>query len=182
MRRRSGFFALLVGATLTAIAAAQGMPEGVLERARQGDVAAQAALGRMYLEDIDLAADYTRAAEWFRKAADQGDAKAQLYLGFLYTQGRGVPQDYAQAASWFHLAADQAEPEAQFNLGNMYAAGKGVPQDLTRAYMWFELAAKGSQPVAAIKRDMVGAALDEAQIEAAKRLAQAWSEKDPELE
>ena len=86
--------------------------------------------------------DFSKAAEWFRKAADLGDAKAQYNLGVAYNEGKGVPQDFGQAAFWFSKAAEQGIPQAQNNLGFLYKQGQGVVQDSSKATEWFRKAAQ----------------------------------------
>ena len=56
--------------------------------------------------------DYSKAAEWFRKAAEQGDAKSQLDLGWMYLEGQGVSTDEKEAAKWFKKAGDQGHETA----------------------------------------------------------------------
>ena len=63
--------------------------------AEQGNAAAQAGLGWMYVNGQGVPQDYAQALIWLRKAADQGDAYGQTNLGFMYVNGLGVPQDYA---------------------------------------------------------------------------------------
>jgi TPR repeat protein len=60
-------------------------------------------LGRTYLSNKD----YSKALDWFGKAADQGDAFAQNGLGVMYTNGLGVEKNYVQALAWYRKAADQ---------------------------------------------------------------------------
>ena len=86
--------------------------------------------------------DYTKAVEWFQKAAEQGHAIAQCYLGVCYERGRGVQQDYTKAVEWFQKAAEQGDAAAQFNLGVCYYYGRGVQQDYTKAVEWYKKAAE----------------------------------------
>lgn len=63
--------------------------------------------------------DKTKAAEWYRKAAEQGHAKAQNNLGVLYEEGLGVPQSDEDAFAWFSKSAQQGYRYGQYNLGRM---------------------------------------------------------------
>ncbi len=85
--------------------------------------------------------DYTKAVEWFQKAANQGDASAQCYLGFCYEKGHGVQQDYTKAVEWYKKSAEQGQVNAQFNLGVCYERARGVQQDYTKAVEWYKKAA-----------------------------------------
>ena len=68
----------------------------VLAAAEQGNAKAQSLLGARY---CSVPQDYSRAAQWFRRAAEQGEPFAQWRLGVMYLNGHGVPRDYSQAAS-----------------------------------------------------------------------------------
>ena len=49
--------------------------------------------------------NHSKAAKWYRKAADQGYATAQLNLGYMYGKGLGVLKDNILAHMWFNIAA-----------------------------------------------------------------------------
>ena len=111
--------------------------------AERGDASAQCALGECYADgDCEgIPQDYTKARQWYEKAAAQGDAYAQVHLGVMYRQGKGVRQDYVKARKWYEKAAKQGDASAQFNLGQMYRKGEGVRQDYVKARQWYEKAA-----------------------------------------
>jgi TPR repeat protein len=110
-------------------------------QAAQGHTEAQTTLGHLYNNGRGVPQDYTKAAQWYEKAAILGDMKAQYHLGALYANGRGVPQDYPKAHLWQEKAAVQGYVLGQYNLGTMYEDGRGVPQDYTKARQWYEKAA-----------------------------------------
>jgi len=111
-------------------------------QAAQGDPVAQVKLGYTYDFGKGVPQDYTKAREWYEKAAAQGIAEAQILLGLLYAKGgQGVPQDYAQAAKWYEKAAAQGNANAQIYLGMAYYKGEGVPQDSAQAAKLFQKAA-----------------------------------------
>lgn len=62
-------------------------------------------LGIMYLKGQGVQQNYTKASEWFKKAAKQGIPQAQYRLGNLYANGQGVPRDYERAYAWYKVAA-----------------------------------------------------------------------------
>jgi TPR repeat protein len=128
-----------------------------LQRAgNQGHAGAQASLGQMYTHDqyfssfnayesippADIPEDYTKAANWFLKAAVQGDSYSQRRLGDLYKFGQGVPRSREQAAAWYSHAAGRGDSAAQRLLGDLYCFGAGVPQDYTHAALWYQRAAE----------------------------------------
>lgn len=128
-----------------------------LQRAgNQGHAGAQASLGQMYTHDkyfssfsaygtippADIPQDYTKAVNWFLKAAVQGDSYSQRRLGDLYKYGEGVPRSREQAAAWYSHAAGRGDSTAQRLLGDLYCFGAGVPQDYTHAALWYQRAAE----------------------------------------
>jgi len=98
-----------------------------LQRAgNQGHAGAQASLGQMYTHDqyfssfnaygtippADIPQDYTKAVNWFLKAAVQGDSYSQRRLGDLYKYGEGVPRSREQAAAWYSHADGRGDSTA----------------------------------------------------------------------
>ena len=120
------------------------MPEevrGAYAKAMKGDVSAQCYLGVYYKKGQGVKQDYSRAVEWYEKAASQGHVGAQSNLGVCYDNGQGVEQDYSRAVEWYEKAASQGHVGAQSNLGVCYKNGQGVKQDYSRAVEWWEKAA-----------------------------------------
>ncbi len=84
--------------------------------AATGDLAAEAALGRLYITGRGTNKDVARGlALWTRAADNNGKhrgrdsgalASVQKSLGELYYAGKDVPQDYAKAYYWLELAGD----------------------------------------------------------------------------
>lgn len=52
----------------------------------------------------DVEQDYTKAMEWYKKAAKGGNAKAQLKIGMMYCQGNGVLVSYKKAVPYIQKA------------------------------------------------------------------------------
>ena len=113
----------------------------LIDLARGGDAAAQAALGNLYLRGEDAARNYGEAARWFEKAAAAGNPQAQVGLGYMYATGKGVTQDYKQAAKWFLMAGAKGDPDAEYNLALMYDQGQGLAADRSEALKWLRRAA-----------------------------------------
>ncbi len=80
----------------------------------------------------DWAANYGRAAYWYRKAADEGNADAQLKLGWLYENGFGVEKDYGQAKICYQKAADQGNEDARAALKRL-GGGNTPPVSTTES-------------------------------------------------
>jgi len=127
---------------MTAAADGQQDPFAQLEqRANNGDVEAQADLGKAYALGKGVERNYVVARGWLLKAAANGRAESQAILGYIYRDGLGTDKDMAEAVKWFHAAADQGLASAQTNLAMLYKNGQGVTQSDTEALIWFRKAA-----------------------------------------
>jgi len=128
----------------------------------------------------------TQGMHWLRKAAQQGDLDSQFQLGALHLfnarsdarQDLGAEDDLTQAVKWFTLAAEQGNGAAQDNLGDLYFYGDGTAKDLVQAYKWYSLAARQS-PELQEKLASITGQMSAEQIDAAKRLAEAWLRAQP---
>ena len=112
------------------------------DASRQGDSAAQTALGMMYQYGQGVTPNLPRAVHWYQLAARQGSAGAQYNLGIMYATGKGVTPNLPRAVHWYQLAARQGIAGAQTDLGVMYATGQGVTPNLPLAVHWYQLAAR----------------------------------------
>lgn len=81
--------------------------------------------------------NFSKALEWFKKAASLEHAQAQFNLGVMYENGDGVAKDYNQALEWYNKAADNGNNEAMFRIGAIYF----MTQDYTNALEWYHNAA-----------------------------------------
>ena len=79
--------------------------EAAEKGAKQGNPFEQFNLGLMYYKGRGTAQDYTKAVNWWRRAAEQDFAEALNNLGMVYGNGDGVAQDHVEAHKWFDLAA-----------------------------------------------------------------------------
>lgn len=120
----------------------QGLKEKYLpvfkELANKGCADAQYVLGSCYESDKD----YTKAAEWYAKAAEQGHTTAQNQLCVFYFFGQGVPQNYEKAFEWASKSANQGNALGETLLGAFYEDGLSVPQDHAKAVAWYLKAAE----------------------------------------
>ena len=80
--------------------------------AQQGDAKAQVFVAYLYETGQGVAQNYTRAAEWYGRAARQGNPVAQTQLGNMYRLGKGVSQNYVLAYMWLGLASRQGSTQA----------------------------------------------------------------------
>ena len=128
---RSVMVALAIVGALTAGMHAQrsGPPVAeLLASAERGNLEAQTALARAYLNGVGVDANGAEALRWARRAADQGHAPAQTLLGGFYLDGDVLPRDDAEAARWLWMAVRQSDTAGQSRLGALYLSGRG-PED-----------------------------------------------------
>ena len=86
-------------------------------------------MGLQYAHGDRVTQDYSKAREFYQKAADQGSVAAMYNLALLYEQGRGGPEDYVKADEWYQKGADRGDADSMNRLGILYEEGKGVTQD-----------------------------------------------------
>ncbi len=92
---------------------------GLLERARQGNAAAQLEAGFAFFR----AKNPVRAAYWFYAAARQNLPEAQYNLGRCFMAGYGVKPNRQKAFEWFSRAAEQQLAPAMLECARFYLSG-----------------------------------------------------------
>jgi localization factor PodJL len=95
-------------------------------------------------------------------------------LAVLYAEGAGGEPNLEKAAALFRKAAEHGVRDSQFNLAILHARGLGVPQDMLEAYKWFAIAAGSGDAESVKRRDIVAAALAEADLAKAQAAAKAF--------
>lgn len=105
---------------------------GYWERsARLGNINAQYALGKLWLESGT--GNLEQAVAWITKAADAGNAAAQYALGKIYHDGEYVQRNLEKAVELFTLSAEQQNEYAVYQLGRLYLSGEEIPRDVAAA-------------------------------------------------
>jgi TPR repeat protein len=143
-------------------ALSSGDPESAVEpltfAAREGNVAAQWKLGRMYMDGDGVRRDDFKAYQNFsqivRLRADESPdspharmvAQAFVALGGFHLSGipnSRVKRNPVRAVEMFHYAASYYnDADAQYHLGKVLAEGLAGEADLQQAARWFNLAAE----------------------------------------
>ena len=80
--------------------------------------------------------DFTKAAEWFRKAGEKGHAAALNDYGYCLYCGKGVEKNTDEAFRMYMMAAEKGDAVAQSNVGSMYLYGTGCQRDYDKAVEW----------------------------------------------
>ena len=111
-RHHSSWLCLLAGLLLLTswVQADSAALAELKSRAESGDPDSQFRLAVAHYTAEGIDQDYTKSADWYRKAAEQGHARAANKLGGMYLKGRGVEKNQELAISWFKRA-DSASRE-----------------------------------------------------------------------
>jgi len=96
----------------------------------------------MYETGKGVPKDFTKAVEWYEKAAKNRFAPALASLGYLYQTGSGVSQNSVRAAELYREASEAGDIGGQFYLGVAYVNGIGVERNPQLAAKWLHAAAE----------------------------------------
>lgn len=126
--------------------------------AKEGNVAAQWKLGRMFADGEGVRRDDIKAYQHFSEIANKHAdmtpdspharvvAQAFVALGSYHLAGipnSRVKRDPVRATEMFHYAASYFnDADAQYHLGRIFSEGAAGPKDLHQAARWFHLAAE----------------------------------------
>jgi len=117
--------------------------------AEKGSAAAMLTLGQFYEQGVGIARNYSKALEWYEKAAKAGQAEGFYNLGVCYEIGMGAAADAAKALQNFQRAADMGLPIAMNKLASMFISGNGAARDTAKGISWLDKAANAGVAAAA---------------------------------
>ena len=133
--------------------------ESTIDKKRRNK--ALCSIGHIYRYGEGVEQDYSKALEWYNKAANAGNSAAMNNIGYMYEFSEGVEQDYTKAlewynkavnagnaAAWYNKAVNAGNAAAMNNIGRMYEFGKGVEQDYTKSLEWYNKAANAGNATA----------------------------------
>jgi TPR repeat protein len=80
--------------------------EDLLDLAKAGNPEAQYELAGFYHWGRVGAANFTKARDWYQRAANQGNVDAMIGLAVMNAAGNGGPVDKATAAKWLIIASN----------------------------------------------------------------------------
>ena len=110
--------------------------------AKQGYVAAQYALGKLYLSDDASVHDPELGIQWLEYAAYNGNHDASYRLGKEYLKGESVRRDTRKAMDHIYTSAQAGNLHAQYLLGKLLLQGKAVERDKEAGIQWLSQAAE----------------------------------------
>lgn len=108
--------------------------------ADKGNVDAQAAVAKCYLEGVGVDKNAQKFLHYVQQAAMKGNARAQNLMGVACLLGFSVSKNPQRAAKWYQKAVDQNYPIAICNLGEMYDSGEGMAKNPQKALALFKKA------------------------------------------
>lgn len=117
--------------------------------AEKGDPAAMLSLGRLYEYGHGTTRNYTKALEWYGKAAQTGLPEGYYNVGVCYEVGIGTASDLKKAAENYTKAADLKLPLAMHKMAAYYFNGTGVAKDEVKALQYLIKAGEAGLPQAA---------------------------------
>ncbi|KAL8199874.1 hypothetical protein R6Q57_013442 [Mikania cordata] len=86
--------------------------------------------------------NYTKAKEYFEKAADNKEPGGHYNLGVMFLKGIGVKKDVKIACNYFIIAANAGQPKAFYQLAKMFHTGIGLKKNLPMATSLYKLVAE----------------------------------------
>lgn len=90
-----------------------------------------------------MAVNYTKAAHWYRPAAEQGDIDALSNLGVLYQKGQGVTQDKILAMALYNISVAYAgNSQTQAAQNRQFLANQMPLEDVKKAQSLTEVLLK----------------------------------------
>ncbi|UQZ88469.1 hypothetical protein C4J81_04315 [Deltaproteobacteria bacterium Smac51] len=119
------------------------------EAAGKGQSAAMLSLGSLYENGIGVPRNYTKAYEWYKKAADAKQAEGYYNLGVCYEIGMGVTANADEAMNNFKKAADMKLPQAFYKLSSVYLSGSLVKASNKEAISYLNKASEAGHSLAA---------------------------------
>lgn len=113
-----------------------------LERAKNGDPAAQTLVAELLSRGLGMRRDDKTAAGWYRRAAEQGVPEAQFQYALMLLDGKYVDKDEKEAFALMQAAAEAGNRFAQFNLAQMIMDREIGDDAVARAVDYYERAAR----------------------------------------
>ncbi len=111
-------------------------------QAKQGNIEAQMQLGRFYYHGYGVKQNFSKAMNWFFRAASQDHADAQFQLGWMRLYGYGTESNSLGAVRWFYQAATQGHTSAQHQLISLYWRQPKLQSNAGDIWKWLRAAAK----------------------------------------
>jgi TPR repeat protein len=120
----------------------------ILVNAEKGQPQAMLSLGILYEQGLGVFRNFTKALEWYEKAALAGEKEAYFRIGLCYEMGMGTVADLGKAAEAYGKGASLASATSMHKMATLYLVGRGVPKDETKGLTLLSSAAEAGNAMA----------------------------------
>ncbi|MDE1191188.1 MAG: T9SS type A sorting domain-containing protein [Arachidicoccus sp.] len=108
---------------------------------RLADIHKYYSLAKQYKDGNGVAIDYSKAFDFFSRAAALGDAQSTYAVAYMHYKGLGTAQDYTIAAQLFAQGAYEGRDNSEYFYALCLRNGYGVMQNEDSAQYWLKKAA-----------------------------------------
>ena len=84
-----------------------------------GFAIAEFMVGHIFEMGEGVEQNWTKAVEWYTKAAEKGNSVVMNDLGFCFDKGEGVEQNLAKAVEWYTKAQDAGDEDAEARINDI---------------------------------------------------------------
>jgi TPR repeat protein len=120
----------------------------VLANAENGQARAMLDVGSLYEQGLGVPRNFTRALEWYARAAYAGETEGWLRLGFCFEVGMGTAADMGKAVAYYEEAARAGSPAGEYKMASLYLLGRGLPKDEARGFALLRKSAEAGEGAA----------------------------------
>jgi len=120
----------------------------LLVNAEKGQSQAMLNLGILYEQGVGVSRNFTKALEWYQKAADAGEAEGYMRLAQGYEIGLGAVADMEKAVAGYEKAAALGNIPALNRLAEVYLNGRGAAKDENKGLDLLNKAAEAGDGIA----------------------------------
>jgi TPR repeat protein len=122
----------------------------LLHEIENGNSDACVSLGNYYYFGELIKNDFTKAFEYYKKAADLGNDEGKFNVASCFRNGEGVGKNLAKAIETYLELVDKDPMFSGFELGSIYLEEKEY-RNLDKAKQYFDLSAKAGNQKSACK-------------------------------
>jgi TPR repeat protein len=121
----------------------------MLVNAEKGQPQAMLNIGMLYEQGVGASRNFTKALEWYEKAALAGEKEGYFRLGMCYEIGMGTTSDLTKAVASYEKAVEMGSLTASHKMASLYITGQGVAKDEAKGLALLTNAADGGNGAAA---------------------------------
>jgi TPR repeat protein len=130
------------------IISAEALFASMLVNAENGQPQAMISVGSLYEQGLGVPRNFTKALEWYTRAADAGEKEAYMRLGVCREIGMGATADMGKAVAAYEKSASLGYAPARHKMADLYLNGRGVPKDVDKGFDFLIKAAEAGESAA----------------------------------